>query len=298
MSIQFPDATPYDTRTKQLLAPAIPVLLPVLLNRKNANPEDWVTLPNEQTLSIHKRADFVIHNPKTNELIQIELQTYAESNLLERCFVYAAPYMAEYQTIPYQYILHLGKTPATYRTKFRNKWHTFRIHVIDMKRQRAEQFLRTNIPEAVVLAILCAYKSPERLVEEILARLRDLTVDKNELADYISILDTLGELRDLNTIIQEKSKHMALQFDKTKTFLFREGLEVGKAEGRAEGKAEGIAEGKAEGKAEGIAEGRDEQLIEIVQEMYNDGDSLAKIARICHLTEDRVRQILNLPPVQ
>jgi len=52
------------------------------------------------------------------------------------------------------------------------------------------------------------------------------------------------------------------------------------------------------GEARGKAEGRDEQLVEIVREMYNDGDSLTKIARICHLTEERVRQILDLPTIE
>jgi predicted transcriptional regulator len=53
-------------------------------------------------------------------------------------------------------------------------------------------------------------------------------------------LDTPRELRELN-IIKEKAKHMALQFDKTKTFLFREGIEIGKAEAKAEGITEGMA---------------------------------------------------------
>lgn len=283
MSIQFPDSTPYDTRTKQMLARAIPVWLPLLLGTDQADPHEWITLPNEQPLNVHKRADFVIRNPRTNELIQVELQTYAEPNLLERCFVYAAPYMAEYQAIPYQYILHLGKTPANYRTTYESRWHTFRIEVIDLKQIPADRFLRTEIPEAVIFAILCASESSEDLVAAILHRLGELTLDKNRLADYISILDTLGELRDLNTIIKEKAKHMALQFDKTKTFLFREGIEIGKAEG------------KAEGITEGIVAGRDQQLIEIVREMHRDGDSLAKIARICHITEDQAQEILNLP---
>jgi predicted transposase YdaD len=80
---------------------------------------------------------------------------------------------------------------------------------------------------------------------------------------------------------------MALQLDITKSSIYQEGL----AEGLAEGKAEGLAEGLAEGKAEGA----DLKLLEIVREMYAEGDiPLAKIARICHLTEERVKEILNL----
>jgi predicted transposase/invertase (TIGR01784 family) len=63
---------------------------------------------------------------------------------------------------------------------------------------------------------------------------------------------------------------MALQLDITKSSVYQEGVE------------------------EGIAKGRDETLLEIIREMHADGDSIAKIARICHLTEDRVKEILNI----
>lgn len=69
---------------------------------------------------------------------------------------------------------------------------------------------------------------------------------------------------------------MALQLDKTKTFLFQDGLDLG----------------EAKGKAEGEVRGRDEQLIEIVKEMYAADEPLAKIARFCRISEERVRAIL------
>jgi len=249
------------------------------LGFEQAESLEWVALPNEQPMSLHKRADFVIRNRQTNQLIQLELQSYADSDMLKRCFAYAAPYMFYFNTIPHQYIIHLGNTPANYHPlAFQDDWHSFRIQVVDLKEFPAEPFLQSDIPEAVIFAILCATESRERLVEDILARLRTLVLDNERLGDYFSILDTLGGLRDLSQIIKNKQQHMALQFDKTKTFLFQDGLAVGVTKGKAEGKAEG----------------RNEQLIEIVKEMHADGDTLTKIARICHLTEEQVRTILGL----
>lgn len=96
--MKLPDHTPYDTRAKQLLANAIPEVLRILLHLDSTAPLEWVTLPNEEPLTLHKRADFVIRNRATEELLQVELQTHAEPDLLERCFVYAAPYMMTYKT--------------------------------------------------------------------------------------------------------------------------------------------------------------------------------------------------------
>jgi len=284
----FPDATPFDTRTKQLLTNGIPVLLRLLLHMEPGEPLEWVTKPNEEPLVVHKRADFVVRNLKTNHLLQVEIQTQSSPDLLRRCFVYASPYVFYYDTIPHQYILHLGRDRANYPTCYEDGWHSYRIEVIDLKQIPAEDFLHTDTPEVVVLAVLCAAESKERLVEEILMRLRELVLDTERLADYISILDTLGELRDLNQIIKDKANHMALHFDKTKTFLFNDGVAVGEERGKQLGKAEGIQEG--------IAQGEDKKLVELVREMYAEGDmTLAKIAKICHITEDRVREILNLP---
>jgi hypothetical protein len=53
----------------------------------------------------------------------------------------------------------MGKTPANYRTTYESRWHTFRIEVIDLKQIPAERFLQSEIPEAVIFAILCASES-------------------------------------------------------------------------------------------------------------------------------------------
>jgi predicted transposase YdaD len=284
MDYGFSDSTPFDTRTKELLGKAIPTLLRLLIHIEPSDPLEWIAEPNENPLTIHRRADFVVRNLKTGQFLQVELQSQASNDLLKRCVVYGTPYFFHFGIFPNQYVLHLGSDRANYDpVEYQDGWHSYRIEVIDMKELPADDFLHTDVPEVVVLAILCAAESPEHLVEEILIRLRELVLDTERLADYISILDTLGGLRDLNHIIKDKSNHMALHFDKTKTFLFNDG--------KIEGKAEGIQEGLEKG----IQQGEEKKLIELVQEMYAEGDmTLAKIARVCHITEDRVREILNL----
>ena len=296
MDYGFSDSTPFDTRTKELLGKAIPTLLRLLIHIEPSDPLEWVAEPNENPLTIHRRADFVVRNLKTGQFLQVELQSQASHDLLKRCVVYGTPYFFHFGIFPNQYVLHLGNDRANYDpTEYQDGWHSYRIEVIDMKQLPADDFLHTDIPEVVVLAILCASESSERLVEEILIRLRELVLDMERLGDYISILDTLGGLRDLNQIIKDKANHMALHFDKTKTFLFNDGKVEGLLEGEARGKQLGKAEGIQEGLEKGIQQGEEKKLVELVHEMYADGDmTLAKIARLCHITEGRVREILNL----
>ena len=261
------DTKPYDTRAKRLLSPAIPALLR-LLGRLD-RPDEWKAEPNEKPLVTHRHADFILKNSRTGDYIQVEFQTQNDSHILRRLFLYAAPYYHLHGVIPYQYVLHLGKKPARQPPVFNNGQYRVAIEIIDLKRIPAESLLDEPYPEIVVLALLCAHESPERLVEEILARLKAMVLDSEELRDYLSIMATLGNLRDLNSMIQQKSIRMGLHLDYTKTFIYDEG--------------------KAEGKAEGVYE----TTAVFVDALYADGErDISRIARLARLSEADVRAIL------
>ena len=284
--LDFIDGTPFDTRTKLLLKPAIPTLLRLLLRDEMAlalseDAFEWVALPNEEPLVLHRHADFVVCHRPTGVHIQIELQTRADRQLLRRCYVYAAPYFFYLGILPRQYVLHLGSDPANYPTIFDDGWHRFEIKVIDLKQIPAGPLLASDIPEVVAFAVLCAAESPEQLVDAIFARLKALVLDPERLGDYISIVDTLGDLRDLQSILEEKHKDMSLHFDITRTVLYRKG----EARGEAKGKAEGEAKGKAEGEAKA-----QKMLVQAMRD--KGGLSPAEIVRVTGLTEAQVRALL------
>ena len=259
----FPDTTPFDVRIKLLFQGGVDALLAVF-NIETQDPVEWLSLPTNKPLVINRQADFVVRNKRTGEIIQIEFQTAASKDLLQRCFIYACPYFEAFGVIPYQYILHLGKDAANYPKLVEDKMHRYEIEVIDLKAIPADYLLRSEAPQVVVLAVLCATESPDALIDEILERLKAMMLDADRLADCISILDTLGELRDYDQLIKEKTKRMSFHFNIQNTFIYKEGRE----------------------------EGEHRKLVELVHAMHEDGDGLEKIARITHLTAAEVQAIL------
>lgn len=71
-----------------------------------------------------------------------------------------------------------------------------------------------------------------------------------------------------------------------------EGISEGIAKGRAEGRAEGIAKGRAEGIAEGRAEGEAKKNLQVVKNLLDSGAEIEFIARICNLSVEDVRKII------
>ena len=265
--------TPYDSHAKELLYQAVPALLS-LLGHVGASGK-WVMQPNEEPVSSHRRADFVVKNLNTGEYIQVEFQTHADQRILRRCFLYAAPYFFKHGVLPLQYVLHLGNGPANYPREYANAHYQIKIEIIDLKTVPAEKLLREQYPEMVVMAILCAGESPDQLVEAVFERLQALVLDKERLGDYISIADTLSRLRNMKGLVKKKSKRMALDLDFTKSFIYEEAHE--------------------KGIEKGIEKGKINTLVEIVHSMHEDGLSLEKIARITHQSVEQVQAILDGP---
>ena len=65
-----------------------------------------------------------------------------------------------------------------------------------------------------------------------------------------------------------------------------EGIEKGRIQGLEEGRKEGIIEGEKKGKIEGI------ELAKKVFKLLNKGEAIENIARICEISEEKVREII------
>lgn len=73
-------------------------------------------------------------------------------------------------------------------------------------------FLRQNQPEAVVLAILCDFKSQDKhlIVRQILNRIQQLTQNnESQYRDCLLMLEVLSENRDLTHILKEEEEMLS-----------------------------------------------------------------------------------------
>ena len=98
--------------------------------------------------------------------------------------------------------------------------------IMDMRRIDSEHFLRSENPDALVLAILCDIGGePEPVVAHIVEELRRLHGDQlDSLRDSLLKLENLARNRNLQNLVKEKSE-MIVNIEELATY--QEGLEEG-----------------------------------------------------------------------
>ena len=103
-----------------------------------------------------------------------------------------------------------------------------------MRRLDGEDFLRSENPDALVLAILCdmGERKPDAVVTHIVSELRRLHGSKiDSLNDSLLKLETLAENRNLQNLVKEKYK-MIVNIERLASY--QEGVERGQEQERQE----------------------------------------------------------------
>ena len=115
--------------------------------------------------------------------------------------------------------------------------------LLDMRSQDSDDFLHSNNPDALVLAILCDPKGrePGALVAHIVNELRRLHGPKlDSLRDSLAMLDILASNRDLQNLVKE-SYDMLIEVEKLGSYQL--GVEKGLVQGIEQGLVQGMEQG-------------------------------------------------------
>ena len=110
-----------------------------------------------------------------------------------------------------------------------------RFEVIVLKQIPKEKFIHSNVPEEVVLAILCDFgeDNPEDVVKQILAHLHKICRKSVRLKKYQKQLLILSRLRKMELIVQTQVEAMTIHYDIETDGLYLQGIEEGIEEGAA-----------------------------------------------------------------
>lgn len=162
-----------------------------------------------------------------------------------------------------------------------------RFEVIVLKQIPKEKFIHSNVPEEVVLAILCDFgeDNPEDVVKQILEHLHKICRRSVRLKKYQKQLLILSRLRKMELIVQTQVEAMTIHYDIETDGLYLQGIEKGIEEGIEKGIEEGIEKGIEEGVA--IKEREVILALWSLQEF-----SLERIALMSGATLERVTQVI------
>jgi hypothetical protein len=109
--------------------------------------------------------------------------------------------------------------------------------VIVLKQIPKEQFLHSEIPEEVVLAILCDFgeDDPAKVVRDILYNLKRILRKSNRIKKFQKQLLILSRLRKMELIVKTEVEAMTIHYDIETDGLFLKGIEEGIEKGIEKG---------------------------------------------------------------
>ena len=130
---------------------------------------------------------------------------------------------------------------------------SFSYNIIAINTIDYEEFINSDEPEEIILAILADFKNVDKkvIIQKILNNLNEKTKNKKsrkKLNKYIFQLEILGHLRSLQTEIIYQIKNMSLEYDVRQDLRYIQGAEEATAVA-AKAAAEATAKAAAEATA-------------------------------------------------
>ena len=191
-------------------------------------------LSSEQARVEERRADLVArvkNDQGKSYILHVELQNDNHKHMPLRMLRYYTDLALEHEDEEInQHLLYIGKAPLTMPDHVQAPEWRYCYNVLDIRQLDSEDFLRSENPDALVLAILCdmGEREPDAVVAHIVSELRRLHGSKlDSLSDSLLKLETLAENRNLQNLVKEKYK-MIVNIERLASY--QEGLEKGQQE--------------------------------------------------------------------
>ena len=182
----------------------------------------------------------------------LEIQSTDEPEMDKRELMYYGLFHLKFGLPINQTVIYVGNKPLKYMTgRILNDNVDFRYRLLDIRTVRYEDFLDSDMPEIIILAILGDFHgdSPEQIAEKIILKLKDVV--KLNFGKFTTQLQVLSKLRNLQPIVKQKIKKMPLNIEYTieEDALYEMGMEKGIEKGIEKGMEKGIEKGIEKQKA-------------------------------------------------
>ena len=238
-------AQDYDKIIKENLEQLLPALIRSVIR---IPVKQMKKIPFDTQITLERKPDYLlqIELPQESALLQLEFQTSNDAEMVERMLEYYSLQRRKYKLPVYQFVLYLGSEKVTMATQIQDTNLQFRYELIYFQNLDYRLFLAGETPEEIILAILGNYMgdSPAQVIDSILKKLIHIQRRGRPIGKYISQLEILGNLRNLQSEIIDQTHHMALNYDITKDIRFQQGIEKGLVRGLEKGIEKGIEQGK------------------------------------------------------
>lgn len=242
---------PYDKILKENIGQ---LFLPITEKHLNIQIKSSEELKDKLQTTLEREADFlrkITTSQGDTFILHLEFQSTDETDMVYRMQEYHAILQKKYKIPIRQFVFYLGGKPSKMKTKLDAKEVFTGFERLTFHTVNYEDFLDSNIPEEVVLALLADFgeMSAQDVIQKILLRLLQLKEEPILLEKYIRQMVMLARLRqNLNEILETQLSIMALTYDIEKDTLYKKGLKKGREETLSEVKTAGIHRALQQGK--------------------------------------------------
>ena len=204
-------------------------LIPIIAKWFNVNLERTETLKDKVQRTVEREADFCVKvladNPEDEHIFHVEFQTQPDYSAYRGLF-YRSLLSYKYNLPVRQVVVYLGAEPHRIHTRLEEPNLSYALEIIDFRSRSYREFLYKDMPEEIIMAILCDWEGeePEKIIIEILERI--CTFDLDRTGKCSVQLQFLSNLRDLQSLVTKNIKKMPLNIDLSKDPFFVEMWEL------------------------------------------------------------------------
>jgi len=252
---------------------AEPIFLPFierLLGQKIIKKE---SLKDKIQTSIERECDFLFEITLENSehfILHIEFQSQDDPTMLQRMAEYHGIIFKKYQMEIKHYLIYLGEKPTKMPTKLEERFVFKEYQLINLSDTDPEVYLRSNIPEEFILAILSRYPKEqyEEILRSIINKLKSVVKSKPLLEKYSKQLIFISRLRKLELQTTKILEIMPIMIDIESDGLYLKGI------------------------SQGINQGINLGLQKVAIEGFKKGLSIGMLSSITGLSELEIKAIL------
>jgi len=250
-------------------------------------------LKDQLQTTLAKEADFLrlIYTTQGEKFIlQLEFQTADEKDMIYRMQEYFAILQKKYKLPIKQFVIYLGKTEPSMLSQLPEEEIFKGFELKNLYQMDYEKILDSDIPEEIILAILCDFKeeNANEVLVKIIGRLRELSRDEITLKKYIRQILVLSRLRDLTTLTTKQLKNMAIIYDVEKDVLYKKGEELGLKKGEELGLKKGEELGLKKGEELGLKKTKIQGVQKALAQKIL---TLAQIADLFEVSEEFILKV-------
>lgn len=231
-------------------------------------PEQQIPLPTELNRSAQRRVDWLqqVKTEQEEYILHLEIQAQNDLSMAERMLEYWLLLKRQYAQDIKQAVFYVGAAPLTMSAEIKTEQLNFRYRLINVRDIPAREFLNSEHPEEIILAILGDYENqaPESIARSILSKINSLNLETQRQEKYVRQLEIISKLRNLSSTIAQIITDMAIQFNLKDDLRYQQGLEQGERKKNRR----------------------------LCHKLFKDGMELAAIAKLLDITEEEVKRFL------